>query len=214
MMNFLQRITAKIINSKFGVKNPYVDFKLIDESLNKLKLIKCLEQVVIAEKSKFYEQATVYNFQRNKERIKIGFNTHIRGELLLFANGGQISIGNDCFVGSGSKIWSAENIQIGNSVLISHNCNIIDTDSHEIDYNERHDSFVKMLKEGHPTYENNIKTAEIIIEDNVWISYNVSILKGIKIGKGAILAANSVITKDVPEFTLMAGNPAKEIKKI
>ncbi|KAF2333127.1 acyltransferase [Flavobacterium daemonense] len=214
MINFFLKAIAKIINSKLVLKNPYVDLKTLDQKLNNLKILKCLEQVIIGEKSKFYEQAKVDNFQGDKSKIKIGKNSHIRGELLVFANGGQISIGNNSFVGTGSRIWSAEKVEIGNSVLISHNCNIIDTNSHELDYNERNNSFVKMLEKGHPIEKNNIKTAEIIIEDFVWISYNVSILKGVRIGKGAIIGANSLVTKDVPELTLMGGNPAREIKKI
>lgn len=214
MIKFLQKIVAKLLNSKLIFNNPYFNFRGIELKINELKINRCLAQVTVGEKSKFYEQAEVFNFQGNNGKIKIGENTHIRGELLIFANGGEICIGDNCFIGKGTRIWSAENIKIGNSVLISHNCNIIDTNSHEINHNERHDSFMKILNEGHPTEKNNIKTSKIIIEDFVWISYNVSILKGVKIGKGAILAANSLITKDVPEFTLVAGNPAKQIKKI
>ena len=70
------------------------------------------------------------------------------------------------------------------------------------------------MKYGHPKEKGNVVTAPIIIEDYAWISYNVSILKGVKIGKGSIVAAGSVVTKDTPPFSIVAGNPAKVIKQL
>ena len=69
-----------------------------------------------------------------EDSVKIGSNSHIRGELLTFNYGGNIEIGDNTFVGVGAKIWSGESVKIGSNVLISHNVNIIDSDSHEIDY--------------------------------------------------------------------------------
>ena len=54
----------------------------------------------------------------------------------------------------------------------------------------------------------------VIIEDNVWIGDKATILSGVKIGKGAIVAANAVVTKDVPAYSVVAGNPAKIIRKV
>jgi acetyltransferase-like isoleucine patch superfamily enzyme len=54
----------------------------------------------------------------------------------------------------------------------------------------------------------------ISMKDNVWVGFNSTILKGVKIGKGAVIAACSVVTKDIPEFCIAAGNPAKVIKHI
>ena len=98
--------------------------------------------------------------------------------------------------------------------MISHNVNIADTNSHEIDALERHTSFKEIMQEGkHPDYPT-VKTKPIIIEDDVWIGFNSIILKGVTIGKGAIIAAGSVVTKDIPPFSMVAGNPAKIIKTI
>jgi acetyltransferase-like isoleucine patch superfamily enzyme len=214
MMVFLQKIAAKFINSKLGFNNPYLNFGIVKMKMDELKINRCLGQVTIGEKSKFHEQAEVFNLQGDKGKILIGANTHIRGALLLFAHNGNINIGNNCYIGFGTQIWSANNIKIGNDVLISHNCNIIDTNSHEENYLERKESYIKMLSKGHPTENVNVKSAPIIIEDHVWISFNVSILKGVTIGKGAIIAGGAVITKDVAPFTMVAGNPAVFIKNI
>ena len=55
--------------------------------------------------------------------------------------------------------------------------------------------------------------SEVIIEDNVWLGEFVSVLPGVKIGKGAIIGSNSVVTKDIPANTIAVGSPAKVIKK-
>ncbi|WP_235889653.1 acyltransferase [Flavobacterium restrictum] len=212
--NFLKKNIAKMLNSGFILNNPYFDITQIESRIKVLEIRKCLEQVSIGEYSRFYEQAEVVNIQGNKENIRIGLHTHIRGTLLLFAHNGKINIGNNCYIGFGTQIWSANAITIGNDVLISHNCNIIDTNSHEEDYLERQKSFLTMLKMGHPIENVNVKSAPIIIEDNVWISFNVTILKGVTIGKGAIVAAGSVVTKNIPEFVVVAGNPAKIVKNL
>ena len=60
----------------------------------------------------------------------------------------------------------------------------------------------------------NIEVSPTIIEDDAWIGVNVIILKGLTIGKGAIIGAGSVVTKNVPPMTLVAGNPAKVIKEL
>lgn len=212
MRKRLKKYILKILGEK-----TFLDLLDINELTNRIDNLRVKEyesQITLELDSKLYKEAAVYNLQNDVNKIKLGQNTHVRGELVVFANNGKITLGDNCYVGKGSYIWSAASVCIGNSVLIAHNCNIIDTDSHEIDYKERHESYVKMLKYGHSKVKNNVKSASILIGDNVWISYNVSILKGVKIGKGAIIAAGSVVTKDVDSFTLVAGNPAKEIKKI
>ena len=68
----------------------------------------------------------------------------------------------------------------------------------------------------HSFYENNKlknKTSEIVIGDNVWIGARATILKGVTIGDGAVIASNSVVTKDVPAKCLVGGNPAVIKKK-
>jgi acetyltransferase-like isoleucine patch superfamily enzyme len=186
----------------------------IYKELEKQNIQKVESCCVLGLNSKLHKQSTIDNHANNRDLIVIGRNTHVRGELLVFAYGGNISIGNDCYVGEGTRIWSGENVQIGNSVLISHNCNIIDTNSHELNYLERHIGYVNMLEKGHPQSKGSILTSKIVIHDNAWISFNCIILKGVTIGKGAVVAAGSVVTKDVEPFTVVAGNPAKFVKDL
>lgn len=156
--------------------------------------------------------ANVTNAQNDKSKITIGKNSIIQGTLIVFGFGGKIEIGENSFVGPNSHVWSAKSIRIGSYVLISHNVNVIDNISHPKNHIERmkdwdYRKFVGFQK----TNDFEIKEAEIIIEDNVWIGYNSSIHRGVKIGKGAIIGANTIVTKDVPPFAILVGNPSQII---
>lgn len=170
--------------------------------------------VKMADGSVFYEEARVFNFQENPDKIKINKNTHVRGELLVFKYGGKIEIGDNCFIGAGTRVWSGEDIYIGNNVLISHNVNVIDTNSHELDASERSARYKDLIANGHWEDKGNIISKPVVINDDVWISFGVTILKGVIIGQGAIIAAGSVVTKEVPDFAVVAGNPAKVIRYV
>ncbi|MCZ8356643.1 MAG: acyltransferase [Microcystis sp. LE19-388.1G] len=147
----------------------------------------------------------------------MGENTVILGELFLFAHGGKIEIGKNCYIGEKTRIRSANSIKIGNEVMISDDVNIYDTDAHSLNYILRQKEFVEvvilnnLIKDAKDV---DIQSAPVVIEDHVWIGFNVGILKGVTIGKGAIIGAGSVVTKDVEPFTVVAGNPAKIIKRL
>lgn len=157
------------------------------------------------------EDATIHNDIGDNTKILIGDNCWVRGDLLLFNHGGEIQIGNHCFIGTDTKIWSAKKITIGNRVLISHNVNIHDNNSHSLDHKLRHEDFIHILASGLQK-TNNLREAEINIGDDVWIGFNCIILKGVKIGKCAIIGAGTTIIKDVPDYAVVAGNPARIIK--
>lgn len=186
--------------------------KIVRKLLNKITDWASKSYTVSGEGTCFRMSANVENISKNRNKIKIGNNTIIEGELLVFNYGGRILIGDNVYVGTNSKIWSGESVSIGSNVLISHNVNIVDTNSHELNHLERAAGFKSLTKYGHPKDKTSIITGKIIIEDYVWISFGVTILKNVRIGKGAIIAAGSVVTKDVEPFSTVAGNPAKVVK--
>lgn len=169
---------------------------------------------VSAKNTKYYSNASAINFRKDKNLIQLSENTIVRGHLKVLNYGGRITIGKNSYVGNNSEIWSGDEIEIGSNVLISDNVFISDTNSHEFDSKERTDSYLELLKNGPSVNQGNIETKRIVIKDYAWISYGVIILKGVTVGEGAIVAAGSVVTKDVAAYSLVAGNPAKFVKSV
>jgi acetyltransferase-like isoleucine patch superfamily enzyme len=99
--------------------------------------------------------------------------------------------------------------------LIAHGVNIHDNISHPINYLERHDDFKRILglsQTDKNTFD--LRANPIIIKNDAWIGFNSIILKGVTIGEGAIVGAGSLVNKDIPDWTIVAGNPAKIIREI
>jgi acetyltransferase-like isoleucine patch superfamily enzyme len=163
--------------------------------------------------TKFSEMARIYNNLNDPEKIRIGANCVIYGDLLVYAHGGRIEIGNFVFIGEQSKIWSAVHVSIGNNVMISHNVNIHDSNSHPLNAELRRHQTTIILTKGLPDHAFETKEKSIIIEDDVWIGYNASVSKGVVIGKGAIVAAGAYVFHDVPPYSIVMGNPAKIVSK-
>lgn len=111
--------------------------------------------------------------------------------------GRHIKIGKGCFIQQCCTFFGRGGITLGEKVLVGPKVNII-TINHDPDPENRSATY------GRP----------VIIEDKVWIGINATILPGVRIGYGAIIGANSVVTKDVPAMTVVAGNPAKIIKEL
>jgi acetyltransferase-like isoleucine patch superfamily enzyme len=117
---------------------------------------------------------------------------------------GLISIGENTGI-SNSAIVSFESVKIGNNVLIGGGCKIYDTDFHPLNFEDRIIGNEKSDK---------VKTRAIEICDNVFIGGHSIVLKGVTIGKGSVIGAGSVVTKNIPENEIWAGNPARFIKKL
>ena len=164
-------------------------------------------------KTVIHSTAAIHNIRRLRTAIRVGTNTHLKGELLTFAHGGEISIGEYCYIGEQSKIWSALKISIGDRVLISHNVNIFDSLTHPISAAKRHEQYVNIITEGHPR-RIDLDEAPVLIGDDAWIGCQSIILRGVTIGEGAIVGAGSVVSGDVPPYTIVAGNPARIVREI
>lgn len=121
--------------------------------------------------------------------------------LATLSSEAEIIIGKDSGL-SGATICAAKSVKIGVYVGIGANVAIYDTDFHPVDPFERR------------YVDSKTKSSPVIIDDYAWIGGNSIILKGVHIGKGSVIGAGSVVTKDVPDFELYAGNPARFIKKI
>lgn len=107
----------------------------------------------------------------------------------------SLQIGSHTFI-NGVHLSVSESVSIGEHVDIGPYTVIIDDDFHPVGSQE------------------DVLRKPIVIEDHVWITMNCMIMKGVRIGKGAVVAAGAVVTKDVPPYTLVGGVPAKVIKEL
>jgi acetyltransferase-like isoleucine patch superfamily enzyme len=154
----------------------------------------------------FYSDASLQN-QGAPSDLVIGEHCHVRGEIVVLRPG-RFSIGHHSFIGPGTRIWSRKGIAIGSHVLISHLVDIHDSDSHSTHWQDRRREGISLFEHRTARDSGDVASADVVIEDDAWIGFKSSILKGVRIGRGAVVAAGSVVTKDVPAFTLVAGNPA------
>lgn len=153
--------------------------------------------------------------------LKIGEKSLLNCNISYQKESGLVIIGDRSYIANDTNLICVNNIQIGNDVLISWDCTIYDNDSHSVYWTGRKNDVINMVNDYLECGEinknkdwSNVISKPIKIEDKVWIGFGVTILKGVTIGEGAVVAANSVITKDVPPYTVVAGNPAKFVKKL
>jgi len=127
-------------------------------------------------------------------RLEHGIYFHYDG---IYSKGPSICIGNNVFIGNNTEFNITEKITIGDNCLIAAGCRLID---------HNHGTALGLLMN---TQQGPKK--EIILKDDVWLGCHVVILKGVCIKKGAVVAAGSVVTKDIPENEIWGGVPAKKI---
>jgi len=127
------------------------------------------------------------------------FDNHAKGKSPRLIIGSNVSINYNC------HIACINHIKIGDNVLIASRVYISDHSHGKTDFS---DIYVP------PSKREIVSKGPVIIEDDVWIGEAVSVLPGVTIGRGAIIGANSVVTKDIPAYCVAAGVPAKVIKQL
>ena len=143
--------------------------------------------------------------------LSIDEDSTVSARVCFDREGAKVKIGKNTFIGK-STIVCASKITIGDGVLISWGVTIVDHDSHSINSFER-DADLTNWKKGEKRWES-VAIDEVTIHDKAWIGFNAIVLKGVSIGESAIVGAGSVVTRDVPSFTIVAGNPARVIREL
>lgn len=148
---------------------------------------------------------------RSGGTVRIGKDSIIRCRIDFDSPEGRVAVGDRCYIGA-SHLVCHTGISIGDDVIISWGVTIVDHDSHALDWSKReHD--VAAWNRGQKHWES-VSISSVTICSKAWIGFGVSILKGVTIGEGAVVGASAVITRDVPAFTVVAGNPARVIRRL
>jgi galactoside O-acetyltransferase len=161
-----------------------------------------------------------FDVPRQDLALEIGDRCILRNQFIFESNEGKIKVGDDVIINSGTSVISRNLVEIGNWVMIAWGCTIYDHNSHSISYMDRiadQKQHMVDLPSGnlvaHKDWRH-VRSAPIKICDYVWIGFDVVVLKGVTIGEGAIIGARSVVTSDIPAWTIAAGNPARVVKEI
>jgi acetyltransferase-like isoleucine patch superfamily enzyme len=178
---------------------------------------KCVRLIrLIAVKSRFKKcpfsvRFDSINLLKGAQFIEIGENTTFQRDLYLTAWDSyrndsflpRLKIGSNCAIGAFNHITCINRIEIGDGFLTGKWVTITD--------NSHGDTSEETLRIRPALRSLNTK-GPVIIGDNVWIGDKATILAGVRIGDGAVIAANSVVTKDVPSYSVVGGNPAVVLK--
>ena len=200
MINLIIRIYRRILGAIRALKMTFV------------KKSVCSQVTLEGKEHQFSLKSRVCLFNgANKTNIILKHHSEMFGSLVAYGSG-QIIMDEWSKIGENSSIICTNKVYIGKDTAIASGVTIIDNNTHPTNANDRR----YMRHTPHGSLErSNIWAAssEIYIGENVWIGSDVRICKGVKIGDNAIIAACSVVTKDVPANSIAAGNPARIVKE-
>lgn len=138
---------------------------------------------------------------KNIKFKSVGKNCNFKSLRSIFLKSHNISLGNNVWIGPNADFDGAGEIIIGDGVIFAPEVCI---------YSRTHNFNSDDLKA--LPFDNVMLTAPVVIKDYVWIGRKVIILPGVNIGKGAIIGAGAVVSKDIPDYAIAVGNPAKVVK--
>ena len=144
--------------------------------------------------------------------LRVGRHTTIWRASLAADEGAVIEIGDYCYIANASLVCS-ERIQIGSRVLVAGGVTIADSDFHPLAPAARLADTVALSPVGDRARRPRVETRPVRIEDDVWVGYNATILKGVTVGAGALVAPGALVLRDVPPGAEVAGNPAVIVSK-
>jgi acetyltransferase-like isoleucine patch superfamily enzyme len=143
--------------------------------------------------------------------LSLGEDSIIHADIRFEQSGGKIQIGSRTFVGR-SDLICYRSLVIGDDVIVSWGITIVDHDSHSIEWAKRRND-VCNWGNGEKNWEH-VAHAPVIVGNKAWIGFNASILKGVTIGEGAVIGACSVVTRDIPPYSVAVGNPARVVRAL
>jgi acetyltransferase-like isoleucine patch superfamily enzyme len=144
-------------------------------------------------------------------QLSVGEDSIIHADISFEDSGGKIQIGSRTFVGR-SDLVCYRSLMIGDDVIMSWGITVVDHDSHSIEWEKRRNDVLDWGK-GQKNWQH-VAHAPVVIGNKAWIGFNVSILKGVTIGEGAVIGACSVVTRDIPPYSVAVGNPAKVVRSL
>ncbi len=140
--------------------------------------------------------------------LRVGRDVTLWRTSVAVEEGGLLEIGDGTYVGNASLVCS-QRISIGARVMIAGGVTIADSDFHPLEPAARLADTIALSPRGDRHHRPSVTAKEVVIEDDVWIGWNATILKGIRVGAAAVIEPGAVVTRDVAAGTTVSGNPAR-----
>lgn len=206
----------KLISKMFRLKT-----KEEKRKIRKALEIKNKRNLTVGEGTVLLEHTTFRHDVGSDNKITIGKDCMLNCNFVFESDKGEIEIGDRVFINGGTSLISRSKITFGNDITVAWGCTFYDHNSHSLDWKERQKDLEQQIADYKKTgnfIENKnwevVKSRPIKICDKVWIGFDCTILNGVTIGEGAVIGAKSVVREDVEPWTVVAGNPAKLIKRV
>jgi len=153
--------------------------------------------------------------------LSIGSQSVIDASIIIEQPDATVSIGRRVHIGGKTKLITAIHIEIQDDVTMAWGCTVMDHDSHALEWEYRAGDTLAEVNSSNASGNliltkdwTHVARRPIVIERRAWIGFEAVILKGVRIGEGAVVGARAVVTKDVAPYSVVAGNPARFIKRI
>ncbi len=156
-------------------------------------------KIFLCRNASILKGAMLYGESDEEVAIRLAENVQVREYTYLHAYGGHIFLGKNSSVAPYSLIYGNGGVNIGDNCMIANHCSIV-AFNHNFSDNDS-----LMIDQG-------LSAKGIVIGDDVWIGAHVTILDGVKVGNGVILGAGSVVTKNIEDYAIAMGTPAKVVK--
>lgn len=156
---------------------------------------------------------TTFSTINDYVNIEIGDNCLLMCDIVLHSEKAKVKIGDRVFIGPNTTLFCYDQIEVGNDVMISWGCTLIDTNAHSLNSEERKNDVLDWKKGWQYKNWSMVESKMIKIHKKSWIGFNSIINKGVILEEGTVVGAGSVVTKSTESFSVIAGNPAKFIKK-
>lgn len=144
-------------------------------------------------------------------RLVVGHHCFIRDKIVFERPKARLCVGDRTYLGNG-LIAIAQSVEIGSDVMFGWGVTVVDHNSHSTRFSQRQGDTERWLQ-GLKDWST-VTIEPVKIHDKVWIGFNAVILKGVTIGEGSVVAAGAIVTKPVPAWTIVAGNPARIIREL
>ena len=199
-------------------------YKMINKIINRIfkgsKPVNHLDQyiknghIVVGKNCKLQQLKIYISDPENQVNyITIGDDCMISGSIFIQGKNARVNIGNGVFIGNDTKLFCREKITVGDDIMISWGCTLIDTNAHSLHSSERLSDVRDWIKGEQLKNWDVVESKPITIENLSWIGFNSIVTKGVTIKKGTVIGCGSVLTKSTEAFGVYGGNPATLIKK-